>query len=299
MKLIALKIDVDNTQAMQTGLPAIVDILRARNVGATFFWSLGLEKNGRFLMPAYGLRRMPGMSNLPLKHRFGFAPLLLGSLRPAKSLAKQAAAVLSELSDAQFEHAVRPACRHLWQARISEQSAEETREQYQQTLQAFERLTEKKPIAHAAHGWQMNRAAFRLSQLNQLSFASDCRGFSPFWPVVEGEYVRCLQIPVTLPMLEELLPLQSADEAVQSLLQTTAAATTDLHVFNIAADFDVQYSEQLAALLDGWIAQGYQLVSLGGLKNSLDLQAVPYHHVGQAQVSGRVGLLSVQAGAYP
>jgi undecaprenyl phosphate-alpha-L-ara4FN deformylase len=299
MKLIALKIDVDNTQAMQIGLPAIADMLRARQAGATFFWSLGLEKNGRFLLPAYGLRRMPGMSNLPLKRRFGLSPLLLGSVVPAKNLAKQAATALAQFSDAQFEHAVRPTCRYLWQARIREQSAEETREQYQQALQALERLTGQKPIAHAAHGWQMNRTAFRLSQLNQLSFASDCRGFSPFWPVVEGEYIRCLQIPVTLPMLEELLPVQSADAAVQSLLQTTAAATTDLHVFNIAADFDVQYSEQLAALLDGWIAQGYQLVSLGGLKSSLDLQTVPYHHVGQAQVSGRVGLLSVQAGAYP
>jgi undecaprenyl phosphate-alpha-L-ara4FN deformylase len=298
MKLIALKIDVDTALGIR-GLPKLVELLQSRSVGATFFWSLGLEKNGLFLRPARGLRKMQGASYIPLRQRYGFAALLLGSLRPSRGLKKLAEPILASLDSEQFEHGIRAANRYQWQKNIIQLDSEQTEQQYQQALGMFEKVMGVRPIAHAAQGWQMNRTSFRLHQLNGLQFASDCRGSSPFWPVVQGEYLPCLQIPVNLPMLEELLPQMSIDAALEFLQQATAQANETGHVFNIAADFDAQYLEHLTRLIDYWLAEGYSVVPMGALQRQLDIKLVPYHHVAQATWPGRYGQIGVQGQSYP
>ncbi|QLG88165.1 hypothetical protein HQ393_07790 [Chitinibacter bivalviorum] len=297
MKLIALKIDVDTAQAIRSGLPRIIPLLQSRAMGATFFWSLGSERNGQFLRPALGLKKMPGASKISLKQRYGTAALLLGSFRPVRRLEKMVKACVGELKDAGYEHALRPLNRYEWQRGIRQWDASETELAYEKALHCFERIVGEKPVAHAAFGAQMNRTAFRLHQLNGLKFASDCRGLSPFWPIVQGEYLRCVQIPVTLPMLEDLLPEMGTDQAVDEILQLSAVGET--HVFNLAADLDANFIPQLERLFDGWLAQGYQVVSLGQMYAGLDLALLPYHHVEQKSIRGRVGEAAVQGEPYP
>ncbi|WP_410498743.1 hypothetical protein [Chitinibacter sp. S2-10] len=245
------------------------------------------------------MHKMPGQSLIPLKQRYGLPGLMLGSFTPAKKLLKLASKAISGLNDEIFEHATRPAARYLWQGEITRLDSQQTKDLYARAISLFEAATGCKPVAHAAHGWQINRAALRFHQLHDLSFASDCRGHSPFWPVAEGEYTRCVQIPVTLPMLEELLPELGVERSIEVLLNKTAEQENAIHVFNLAADFDTQYLEQLGQLFAAWQEQGYQLVSLGQLKQSLDLKSLPYHHVELQPLAGRVGKVAVQGAVYP
>lgn len=299
MKLIALKIDVDTSDAIEIGVPQLATLLRAHQAGATFFWSMGREKNGSLLRPARFIRKVAGFSTLPLRQRFAWSGILRGSLLPSRNLAKLAGEAIGSLADAEFEHGVRPAQRHLWQSGIMQMDGEQTRVAYQEATQFYQRITGQTPRCHAAFGWQINRTAFRLHQMNQLTFASDCRGQSPFWPIVQGEYTRCPQIPVTLPMLEELVASMPIEQAIAQLVGLTSFENTALHVFNIAADFDTQYLESLGQLLSAWQQQGYQLVSLGQVAQSLNLKQLPYHHVEMQACQGRWGAVATQAGVYP
>ena len=47
-------------------------------------------------------------------------------------------------------------------------------------------------------------------------------------------------------------------------------------------------------LLEGWQAQGYELVSLGGLLESIDASRLPRHEVVRGKVAGRAGSLMLQ-----
>ena len=48
-------------------------------------------------------------------------------------------------------------------------------------------------------------------------------------------------------------------------------------------------------LLQGWQAQGYDLVSMQHYLEGLDVDALPRHEVLMREVEGRVGKLAVQA----
>ena len=299
MKLIALKIDVDTMAAITVGVPRLQQILSDRQCGATFFWSLGVEKKGTLLWPARGLRRFHGMGLLPLKARFGLKALCRGSLLPASRLTKSAVNAIRTLNSPAFEHGVRPERGYDWLRDIRAMLPLPSESELKKTLASFARLTGVQPKAFSALAWQSNRAVYRAEQMAGLDFASDTRGYSPFFPVINGEPVRCVQLPVSLPMFEEA-GRATCDELVDALLQETQSEPPAGHVFNIAADFDaIQYAEQLTRLLDGWLAQGYQLVSLGTLYQQLNLADLAYHEITQAECSGRIGLLATQGRQFP
>lgn len=299
MKLIALKIDVDNLAAIELGVPHLQQLLLERQCGASFFWSLGHEKNGVCMLPALGLRRFSGAGQQPLRSRFGLKALCRGSFWPAASLGKSALLALKALNTPQFEHGLRPAENYQWQQAIATLSSDETYRLLEQGVAKFTQLSGYAPVAFSAKSWQTNRAVYRSEQLIGWAFSSDTRGSEPFWPVMNAEISRCMQLPVTLPMLEEILPHSGLDR-VDVILAQTLTETAFGHVYNAAADFDgVQAIDDFMRLLDGWLAQGYQIVTLSDLHRQIDASAIAYHDVEYQRHEGRVGLLATQGRRFP
>ncbi|MBM5570232.1 MULTISPECIES: hypothetical protein [Deefgea] len=299
MKLIALKIDVDNLSAIELGVPRLNQLLLERECGATFFWSLGCEKNGTFLRPARGLRRFPGAGLQALKARFGWRSLLRGSFLPSAALKKAALNAMKALQSSSFEHGVRPAQQYQWQQQIANWSPTATAQVLQDDIAQFSRLTGGQPVAFSTKSWQGNRGVYRAEQFAEFEFSSDTRGATPFFPVSNAEVSRCMQLPVTLPMLEEIQPFSGADR-VDVILALTSQQATFGHVYNVAADFEgVQAIDDFARLLDGWLAQGYQIVSLGEMYRQIKVADVAYHEVEYFPCEGRQGLLATQGRRYP
>jgi peptidoglycan/xylan/chitin deacetylase (PgdA/CDA1 family) len=149
---------------------------------------------------------------------------------------------------------------------------------------------------HGAAGWQMNAQALRMTQQLGYRWASDCRGSHPFMPVWNAEVVLCPQLPTTLPTLDELLGTDdlTAGNVHQRLLRHTATQVQD-HVFTLHAELEgLRLGDTLERLLDGWREQGYQLVSLGGMRDALDLEKLPRHEMIRGEVPGRSGSLMLQ-----
>ena len=147
----------------------------------------------------------------------------------------------------------------------------------------------------------MNPHSLRLTQRMDYRWASDCRGTHPFVPVWNGEIVDCPQLPTTLPTLDELIGTDNitADNAHLHLLRITArsvpGATNCDHVFSLHAELEgLKLGDTLERLLTGWREQGYELVSLGTMRDALDPTLLPRHEMVRGEIPGHAGCLMLQ-----
>jgi len=146
-----------------------------------------------------------------------------------------------------------------------------------------------KPVWGAA-GWQTNRHAAWFQERN-FAYASDTRGTHPFRPLWSGVQVGCPQLPTTLPTFDELLGIEL--DPVKYLLDLTLAPKN--HVFTAHAELEGgRFAPLFDALIEGWQAQGYEVVAMIELYQSLDLAALPRHEVVYGEVPGRSGTLALQ-----
>jgi hypothetical protein len=142
----------------------------------------------------------------------------------------------------------------------------------------------------------MNASAFELEARAGFDYCSDTRGTHPFLPVLPGEGAARPQIPTTLPTLDELIGLNgmTAQGAAHHLLELTREAAAP-HVFTLHAELEgMRLLDVFATLIEGWTAQGYQLVCMRRLFESAAGASLPVHEVAAARVPGRSGTVMTQ-----
>lgn len=290
MKRIALKIDVDTLQGTRAGTPALAEALQRHGAAGTFFFSLGPDQTGR----------EPGIGSL--KSYYGGAARLYGTVFPAPDIGARCAEILRAIGAAGFETGVHAWNRVLWERRILGADNALVEAEIDKACRRFAEIFGIECAAHAAPGWRTNRHALRLTQRKGFAYASDCRGNHPFLPVVDGELVGCVQIPTTLPTLDELLALEpgfSAEQAMDRLVQLSVAIPGD-HVVTLRAELEgMRFLAPFEALLRKWNDCGYRLVALRDISESLDVGELPRHNVAYEEIPGRAGVRMTQGGLFP
>jgi peptidoglycan/xylan/chitin deacetylase (PgdA/CDA1 family) len=300
MKL-ALKIDVETWRGTQQGVPRLVDILRRQDADASFLFSLGPDHTGR----AIGRSCRPGLMSkardTSAVSRYGIKTLMYGTLLPAPDIGRRGADIMRATRDAGFETAIHCWDRIKWQNEIERANSAWTESEMRRAHARYIEIFGSEAPGHGAAGWQMNPHALRLTQRLGYRWASDCRGTHPFVPVWNGEIVACPQLPTTLPTLDELVGLDdiTPDNVHLHLLQLTAQSLANEadrdHVFTLHAELEgIKFSDTLERLLIGWREQGYELVSLGRMRDALDPALLPRHEMVRGQIPGRAGRLLLQ-----
>lgn len=302
MKLIALKVDVDTCRGALEGVPHLLPVLQARDAHASFFFNLGPDRSGRALGQIMrGGWRSRG-TRLSLLEHYGWRTCFAGTLLPAPDMGQRCAEALRSVCAAGHEAGIRSWERLSWTRQAAQGEVDWTMQQLQQVAQRYEAILSTRAPTFAAPAWQINRATLRWQQQQGMRYASDTRGTHPFWPVIDGEPIRCLQLPTTLPTLTELTRQEgfAADQLLAALLQRTENETACGHVFTLSAEFEgMKWLSLFERLLDGWRAQGYRLVSLNELAQAQDLASLSYHEVIRGEVPGFTGSLAVQGRVFP
>lgn len=296
MKL-ALKIDAATFRGSLVGVPQLVEALRGAEAQASFFFNLGPDHSGRQLGTLFAASRS-GASALS---RYGLATLAYGTLLPGPDIGRRCADILRGVRDAGFDAGVMGWDGAAWQRAAETAAPGWTERQMQRAIARYEKIFGEAPRFHAAAGWQMNPHALRLTQRLGFGFASDTRGTHPYIPVWNAEVVLCPQLPTTLPTLDELLDRDgcSVDTVHERLLALTAEAPPTGHVFTLRAELEGQrLLPVFVKLLEGWKTQGYELVSLSGLLESIDASRLPRHEVVRGKVAGRAGSLMLQGAEF-
>jgi peptidoglycan/xylan/chitin deacetylase (PgdA/CDA1 family) len=293
---LALKVDVDTLRGTLEGVPALAAALRAAGADATFLFSLGPDRTGRALRRVFRPGFFSKVSRTSVLEHYGLRTLLYGTLLPAPDIARRGAAAMRAVRDAGFEVGVHCHDHTAWQDLLARRGPAWALGEMRAAVARFREVFGAAPRTHGAAGWQMSQAALEAEETLGFDYATDVRGDYPFAPRVAGRRGRVLQIPTTLPTLDELIGLDgvTADNVHEVLLARTATPR-DGHVFTLHAELEgMKLLPVLRRLIAGWQAQGYALVSTATLRAGLDAHALPLCDVVAGTVPGRSGTLACQ-----
>ena len=297
MACIALKVDVDTLRGTCEGVPRLVRLFERMEVRATFLFSLGPDHTGWALRRAFRPGFASKVARTSVLRHYGLRTLLYGVALPAPDIGRRGAPAMRMARTAGHECGLHAWDHVVWQDHVRGRDAAWTRHQMQLAWDRYVDVIGEAPATHGAAGWQMNAAAFRQLDAWGLAYASDGRGPAPFVPVVDGETLNHVQLPTTLPTLDELIGLDGVDEAnvADALLRRTA--TDDDQVFTLHAELEGGlFAPALEDLLHGWTAQGHRLVPLEDLHRQLDRASLARVEPGWGAVPGRSGELVVAEG---
>jgi undecaprenyl phosphate-alpha-L-ara4FN deformylase len=296
MPKLALKVDVNTYRGTRVGVPRLVEALKRHQVQASFYFTLGKDHSGRAIKRIFRLGFLSKASRLSVWEHYGFKTMLYGTLLPAPDIGRKCADVMRSVRDDGFEVGIHGYDPIRWQENIAAADMEWTRREMQCAVDRFSEIFGMASRSYAAVGWQLNRHALRLMQHFGFSYTSDTRGTQPFTPTWNAEIIACPQLPTTLPTLDELINRDgiSVDNVVQHLLRMTENPPANGHVFTLQAEFEGgKWLPLFEQLLDGWKAQGYDIVSLRLYAEGLPA-SLPRHEIEMRAVEGSISMQAVQ-----
>jgi undecaprenyl phosphate-alpha-L-ara4FN deformylase len=305
---LALKVDVDTLRGTREGVPALVAALKRAAADATFLFSLGPDHTGRALRRVFRrdfLDFAHKVSRTSVFEHYGLRTLLYGTLLPGPDIGRRAGDFMRRVRDAGYEVGVHCFDHTTWQDFVSRRGEAWTRNQMLLAVHRFREVFGVKPQVHGAAGWQMNESALELEEELEFAYASDTRGEAPFVPMLSprppapSRRSACPQLPTTLPTLDELIGVAgiTVDNVHQALLERTRSPRSG-HVFTLHAELEgMKLLPVFRRLIEGWHAQGYELVSMRTLFAGLQVASLPVGRVLSGSVAGRSGLLAVQGPA--
>ena len=296
MARIALKVDVDTLRGTREGVPRLLRLLQRRQVRATFLFSLGPDHTGWALKRVFRPGFLSKVSRTSVSKHYGWRTLMYGVLLPAPDIGRVGADAMRETLRAGHECGIHTWDHVVWQDNVRERDAAWTRAQMGLAWARYGEVFGQAPATHGAAGWQMNAVAFQQLDDWGLSYASDGRGSGPYRLQIEGRALAHVQLPTTLPTLDELIGSDGIgeDNVARCLLALTDNDRDQVYTLHAELEGGL-LAPAFEALLEGWIAQGHRLVTLAGLHASLDVQALPQRPLLWGSVRGRSGSLIVES----
>jgi undecaprenyl phosphate-alpha-L-ara4FN deformylase len=294
--LLALKVDVDTLRGTREGVPGLVMLLKKHGADATFLFSLGPDHTGRAIRRVFRPGFFGKVRRTSVVRHYGVKTLLYGTVLPGPDIGRRAGDVMRATRDAGFEVGIHTWDHIRWQDGVAKANAAWTRAEMQRACDRYTDIFGTAPLAHGAAGWQMNAHALRLTQRLGFEYCSDGRGTHPHLPVWNGELIRCPQLPTTLPTLDELIGREGITESnvAAHLLERTREDSAS-HVYTLHAELEgMRLAPAFEQLLIGWKAQGWRLVSMRTLLETLQPFALPRCEVGPGVIEGRSGNLLLQ-----
>ena len=295
MARIALKVDVDTLRGTREGVPRLLSMFERRAIAATFLFSVGPDHTGWALRRVFRRGFLSKVSRTSVVRHYGLRTLAYGVLLPGPDIGRRAAAPMRACRDAGHECGLHAWDHVRWQDNVRDRDARWTRAQMQRGFDRFADIFDAPPATHGAAGWQANAHAFAQIDEWSMRYASDGRGRAPYRPVIDGRACAHIQLPTTLPTFDELIGLDGVSETdVDRALLARTEQSVD-QVFTLHAELEgALLAPAFERLIDGWLAQGHQLVPLVELARTLDPATLPRRALAWGSVPGRSGELIVE-----
>jgi peptidoglycan/xylan/chitin deacetylase (PgdA/CDA1 family) len=299
MKRVALKVDVDTYTGTLKGVPALLELFARFDVKATFLFSVGPDNTGRAIRRVFRKGFLQKVGRTSVVSHYGFRTLMNGVLKPGPHIGKRAGHIMRQAAAAGHEVGIHCYDHVRWQDFVAGKDLEWTRCEMDKALGAFRAAVKLEPQTIGAAGWQINRFVIALEQQAGFGYASDVRGREPFLPLMEGESSSCVQLPTTLPTLDEIIGSNGIDSS--NCWETVMAKSREPlpcgHVYTLHAELEgMKLMPVMEKLLEQWRESGFELVTLRQLHASLDRSKLPRREIIWDEVDGRSGLLAVEAG---
>ncbi|OGW45562.1 MAG: polysaccharide deacetylase [Nitrospirae bacterium GWC2_57_9] len=297
MTTLAIKVDVDTDRGTRIGVPSLLALFEEFKISATFLFSLGPDNTGRAIKRVFRPGFLSKVSRTGVVSTYGIRTLLNGVLLPGPHIGRRCEAVLREARNRGHEAGIHCYDHIRWQDGLSGMSREEVFAEFDKARKEFERIFGEPSRTAGSAGWQANAFSLAAYDAAGLLYASDSRGIHPFFPRLENTVFRTLQIPTTLPTLDELLGRPEYPEKMivshyLSLLQTGV-----LNVLTVHAEIEgMQKRELFRSFLRQLHARSIPVIKLETAARQLLEKpvSIPNCDLVQGTVDGRSGTLALQ-----
>jgi undecaprenyl phosphate-alpha-L-ara4FN deformylase len=296
---LGLKIDVDTLAGFREGAPALTEALHQRGIKASFFVSLGPDNSGRAVFRVF---RQRGFLAKMLRTRapavYGLKTMLYGTVLPAPVIGAWAGEVLPRLAEAGHEVGLHGYDHVRWHDNLLKMTAEDVKNEVDRAQEVFIRILRHPARAFAAPGWQASEVSRTVLAETGFLYASDTRGYTPYWPSFGSQPTGLLEIPTTLPTLDELWGLQGLTTDGFFDLITARLSAGQPQVLTVHAELEGgPCLKDFARFLDRAAARGVTVFPLEDWAGELlrHPSAIPVAAVSQGRLPGRAGTVSRQA----
>lgn len=296
-RVIALKVDVDTFWGMRRGVPKLLGLFGKHRIKASFFVPMGKDHTGWTIKRVFTRPGFLSKTNRSgaLK-TYGLKTLMHGLLLPGPEIAKSHPSLLKEVIEQGHELGIHGMDHVFWHDHIKDLNQEKTENILRAAVQVYRQILGVEPLSFAAPGWMINHHALRFFQGTGFRYSSDVRGETPFLPLMAGlNFDDLVQIPTTLPTLDEVVGLEGNDD--NSLSQFFLASLTDgLNVLTIHAELEGKHWK---GCLDIFIAKalsaGFVFHRLIDVCDMLSKDhEMPRHEIVFGRVRGRAGEVTLQ-----
>jgi peptidoglycan/xylan/chitin deacetylase (PgdA/CDA1 family) len=306
LKELALKVDVDTYRGTLEGVPRLVDLFEKHGVKATFFFSLGPDTSGKAIKRVFRKGFIRKVLSANPAASYGLRTMLYGTLLPAPDIGGRKETVLAMREAAAAGHAVGiHAWDHVdWHDRLPKMTRVEIEEVVAKEHVRFAEIFGRPATLQAAPGWTATPLSVEVQEAQGVVATSDTRGGEPFFAIrADGTPSKVLEIPSTLPTLDELLalPLRGAGTRAERACEflrmgvreggaagggEAARGGGSLHVHSIHTEIEgaASFAAPFAALLSGWKSDGVVFLTFEELCRSL-LSAPPPAGSAREQIS--------------
>ncbi len=195
---ICIRVDVETVNCLLRGVPNLLELFDKYSFKATFFVPMGPDCLGRNFKTSDLTRYL---RLVPLK-KFGLKNLLYGLLLPPPEMGKHR----SELTSiAEHGHEVGlHGYNHAEWARSLHLPQQDTEKMFLKGYNEFTEIFGKRPKAFSSPEFKTTEHILSMLDRYDFLYGSDSRRQTPFWPKNERRTFETLQVPVTMPNLEEL-----------------------------------------------------------------------------------------------
>jgi undecaprenyl phosphate-alpha-L-ara4FN deformylase len=295
---LGLKIDVDTLAGLQEGVPALARVLGERRIRASFFVALGPDNSGRAILRLF---RQRGFLEKMLRTRapavYGLKTMLYGTVLPAPIIGEFAADMLPRLAEAGHEVGLHGYDHVRWHDSLLKMKAEDVKNEVSRAQEVFIRMVRRPARSFAAPGWQANATSRAVLAEAEFLYASDTRGQVPYWPRFGTRVNSLLEIPTTLPTLDELWGLKGL--TAEDFFHLIASRLSDRQpqVLTIHAEMEGgPVLTEFSRFLDRALARGVEFFTLEDWAQDLlnRPREIPVAAVIQGRLPGRAGTVSRQ-----
>jgi undecaprenyl phosphate-alpha-L-ara4FN deformylase len=290
-----LKVDCDTLEGTREGVPRLLEILAARGIRATFYFTLGPDRSGvavRRIFTRKGFLSKMIRSRAP--SLYGWRTALYGTLLPAPMIGAGAEDALRAAARAGHDTGVHGWDHVGWHDRLDRMTREEIARDYGAAHAEFLRILGAPARTSATPGWTANAWSLEVQEERGLLHTSDTRGGPPFFPRAGGRSFRTLEIPTTLPTLDETLAWpELRDDAAQRAFFGGAVRGTDVHT--IHAEVEGRSKATLfGSILDDWKGGGVAFPLLSELaREALERpELLPARDLAKTRLPGRGGFVT-------
>lgn len=295
-RTIGIKVDVDTYEGMRHGAPVLIDVFRRFSINASFFVPMGPDNTGRTVKRVFtrkGFLKKAG--RVGVLSTYGAKTLMYGLLLPGPQIARKNMPLMKKILDRGHELGIHGHDHVRWHDSIKHFDEGETRREIDRLLTVYRIIVGEDARSFAAPGWMINPFVLKVFEEKGLAYSSDTRGACPFYPEMGGLRFSILQIPTTLPTLDEVIGVVSAEQ--KALVEHYLGLLTDgLNIMTVHTELEgKRWSGFLAAFIEEALGRGFSFTRLVDIAEECKKSAdTPVCGIEYGSVPGRAGEVCCQ-----